>query len=122
MVDLQYVYDCTFEQISYLASLFALGYLLGSLSGLFVQYVNRQLFIALSLTLQAISLLLMPHCSNYLVLYVAAGVYSFGGGSYDATSTVWLVDLVGEKRCGMLMQLTQFFYAVGRWWQGRCGR
>ena len=73
--------------------------------------MNRQLRIICLLILLGISLVMIPHCSLYL-LYVCGFVIGVGGGSWDSTFNVWIIE-IWQQNSGPILQLSQFAFGIG---------
>lgn len=112
LVDLRFIYQTSIKNVSLLASFRALGYLLGTFVPLLTRYFNRQLLIALGLTLQSISLAVTPHLGKLYLLYLMGGVYGFGGVIFDSSFNYLLVQMWGEKSEPFL-QMSQLAYGIG---------
>lgn len=86
--------------------------LLSWFSGSFVyKKMNRQLRIICTLILLGISLVMLPHCSLYL-LYVCGFVIGVGGGSWDSAFNVWIIE-IWQQSSGPILQLSQFAFGIG---------
>ena len=119
LVDLAAIYAVSEESISHLATFSSLGYLLGSLSGplFYSRYCNRQLVISLLVVLIALTLGLLPHYGGHLwLLFLAFTVNGFGGGSWDSSCSVWIVEKrmwSGERRSASAISALHTTYGVG---------
>lgn len=112
LIDCRYIYGTSIETISYLVSFSSLGYLLGSLFGFFYKWLNRQLTLAFLTALLAITIALVPYYGHVWLLFVCIVVNGLGGGSWDSSNNVWLVEMWTENNAPV-MQSSQFFYGMG---------
>lgn len=119
LVDLSVIYNVNEESISRLATFSSLGYLFGSLSGplFYSRYVNRQLLISFLVALIALTLALLPHYSLLWLLFAAFTLNGFGGGSWDSTCSVWIVEgpgmWSGKGRSASAISALHTTYGVG---------
>lgn len=112
MLDLQFISQTSSEGISYLATYLALGYMLGSLVALLMRWLNRQITIGFALSLQAITLAVMPHCKQLSWLSIVCVTYGFGGGAFDSSLTVWLIEM-WPKSSESFLQAAHLTFGLG---------
>lgn len=79
--------------MSYLPSVLAFGYMVGSLVTSVISYFNRQVVIAIAVFLQSITLGVMPHCVYVSGLFAVAFIYGFGGGIFDSSFNLFIMDM-----------------------------
>ncbi|CAG2100448.1 unnamed protein product [Medioppia subpectinata] len=80
-------------------------------SGFVYKKINRQIRTILLLILLGISLIFIPRASLY-VLYACGFVIGIGGGSWDSTYNVWIIEMWRHKSAPIL-QLSQFAFGLG---------
>src|SRR5690349_3923579 len=54
---------------------------------------------------------MIPHSSLYF-LYVCGFIIGIGGGSWDSTFNVWIIE-IWQQNNGPILQLSQFAYGIG---------
>lgn len=117
LVDLRYVYYTQMDMMAYLASLLAFGYMAGALVTSIMSYFNRQIAIAFAILLQSLTLGAMPHCGVFFdiednrglyLLYVVAVIYGIGGGIFDSSFNLWIVEMWPRRSEPVL----QVFYLI----------
>ncbi|XP_054163362.1 sodium-dependent glucose transporter 1-like, partial [Oppia nitens] len=111
LVDLKNIFKQKDMQIVFLYnSINSVGYIIGSLFGS-VKQINRQLRIIVLLTAMGIALIFIPRASLY-VLFVCGFIIGLGGGSWDSTFNVWVIEM-WKDRSGPLLQLALFAFGIG---------
>lgn len=112
LTDLQYVYHTNLTGISMVASLTALGYMLGSFVGWLYRWVNRQVLILIFIAVHAITIAMVPFCGHLWLLLLNMTFNGMGAGSWDSSNNIWLVEMWPDSSSAVL-QGSKFFYGLG---------
>ncbi|KAH9405926.1 hypothetical protein TYRP_014223 [Tyrophagus putrescentiae] len=112
MVDLSFIYGTSINTFSQVNIAFCVGYCIGSLANLLYSRINRQLALALLVSLQAVALLLLPYYGHLPLLFAMMVLMNIGAGSWEASANVWLVEMwpVGNSA---ILQAQMFCYGLG---------
>lgn len=90
-----------------------LGYFSGALiGGITFQYLNRQLFVIISMTITSLVCAFLPFSPSSFLLIIFSIVISFGKGSFDVVQNIWIIEL-WQKHCNPFLQLAQFLFGLG---------
>ena len=113
LVDLGYILSTTFSQVSLITTTTSLGYCIGALvGGLAFQYMNRQLFVIIFMSITSLSCAFYPF-SPSLIIFLALGiVFSFGNGTLDVAQNTWYIEM-WQEHSNSILQLAQFMYGLG---------
>lgn len=74
--------------------------------------MNRQLTLSVMCIVLAITISLVPHYSHLWLLFTALVFNGLGGGCWDSSNNIWLVD-IWKSNNGPIMQASQFMYGLG---------
>ncbi|XP_054162183.1 sodium-dependent glucose transporter 1B-like [Oppia nitens] len=90
----------------------SVGFLLGSLFGFLIKYLNRQLVLAIFLVAMALGTAFIPHSPNLYVLYTCAIFLGMGTGIINCVVNVWIIEMWGNKSAAIL-QIPGFTFGLG---------
>lgn len=76
------------------------------------KYINRQAVLIGLITIHSLSIALIPFCGSIWVLYGVVVFNGIGGGSWDSSDSVWLVEM-WPKANSFSIQISEFVYGVG---------
>jgi len=79
---------------------------------LYGRFVRRQYATAFCFLGVSISLLIVPHTSTLLQIYIGVGSLGFFVGGYRTAEAVWLVEM-WQSKSGPFLQCQHFFWALG---------
>ncbi|XP_054156848.1 major facilitator superfamily domain-containing protein 4B-like [Oppia nitens] len=113
MLDLQSIYRCTFEQISYLNTIWGITYLVGALGvGIYSKF-NKYTVFMLCLIVNGLTSVPFANFKYLSILYVAYGINGIDSGIIDSFTTVWMIE-IWETKCGPFAEALHFVISVGQ--------
>lgn len=80
--------------------------------GWLYKWLNRQLTLIVFISIHAITIALVPFLGAVWALYVNMVVNGIGGGAWDSSNSIWMVEM-WPKSNAFLLQTTQFAYGLG---------
>ncbi|XP_054152657.1 sodium-dependent glucose transporter 1A-like [Oppia nitens] len=112
MLDLRYLLNVSIEMISLCMTFTFIGYMMGTLSGLLYNYLNRQLTISILFILTGLSSAAIPVSPNLYIVYLCFWMCGVSGGVWNSTINVWIIEM-WTNRSASVLQFIQFGYGFG---------
>ena len=113
LVDFRYILSTSLRQVSLVTTITSLGYCFGAFIGGFAfQYLNRQLFVIISMSITALICAFFPFSPSLIIFLSLGFVFSFGTGTLDVTQNTWIIEM-WQQNSNSVLQLAQFMYGLG---------
>ncbi|CAG2102989.1 unnamed protein product, partial [Medioppia subpectinata] len=112
MVDMKFVFNTSMAYISLVSTFAAIGSVVGSMAGFLYKYIDRQTTLVIMTFNIAIFTTLIPFCPNIWLLYLCTFIAMVGGGAYDSSTSVWIIELWGDQS-GPWLQISGLTYGLG---------
>ncbi|CAG2107943.1 unnamed protein product [Medioppia subpectinata] len=112
MVDMKFIFNTSMTYISLVSTFTAVGYVIGSMAGFLYKYIDRQVTMIVMSFCMAIFTTLIPFCPNIWLLYLCSFIACIGGGAWDSSTSVWIIELWGDQSAPWL-QISGLLYGVG---------
>ncbi|CAG2103160.1 unnamed protein product [Medioppia subpectinata] len=80
--------------------------------GFLYKYLNRQLTLAILITIQSLATIFMPYSTQIWHLYLCIFLYGLGIGAWNNSNNVILIEM-WQQASPSFLQFSQFIYGVG---------
>ncbi|CAG2165723.1 unnamed protein product [Oppiella nova] len=109
---MKFIFNVPMSYILYSLTLTALGNMAGAFSGFLYKYINRQLTLTIMTFQLTIFGGLAPFCPNIWLLYLSVFLSIMGGGVFDSSVYVWVIEMWG-KHSPPILQLSGLLFGLG---------